>query len=189
MTICIGVIDDAGCTLATDSLGISGRVKRHGVQKIYSYLGVSFVISGDLSGRTILLKALQDEMERSDSKSVSLTNLSNLLRKAMSEREWHPDSDRGGSHPFWDVAFLLTDGSSLVLVATDLAAEFLDWPMDTIGVGNEMAEGVYHYAVSNGKDVHSAAWDAVSTTAMHASACGGDVQVKFLPRDKAILVA
>ncbi len=193
MTIAIGVIDDVGCTIVADGLGVSACVKKYDIAKIDSHLGITFAVSGVLSGKEIMREALDMEMERTAGERVSLVGLSNKLRQAVESRGWHPDSDRGGDPPHWSLSYLLTDGHSLAVVYTCMAARFVDGSlddgvMDTIGSGNEMAEGVYRRAIEAGVDIRDAARDAIRITSEYSVGCGGKSFEVFTPHDKAILV-
>ena len=113
MTICIGVLDEAGCTIVADGLGVSACVKKHDIVKIDTLLGVMFAVSGTLNGLEVMREALAAEMGRNDAGLVSLSGLSNELRQVLDSRGWHSDTDRGGGPPYWDLSYLLTDGHSL----------------------------------------------------------------------------
>ncbi len=193
MTICIGVLDNVGCTIVADGLGVSAAVKSHGIVKISSHLGITFAVSGTLNGLEIMRQALEAEMERTVGERVPLASLSNGLRQVLSDCGWHSDSDRGGSPPHWDLAYLLTDGHSLAVVYTCMAAMFSsgsldDGVMETIGSGNEMAEGAYRRAIEAGADIRDAARDAIRIASEFSVGCGGSPSEVFIPRDRAILV-
>ncbi len=188
MTIAIGVLDEVGCLMVADGLGVGSGMERHEVQKIHSHLGLTFAMSGYTTGRVILESAIEVEMGRNAGNQVSLAGLSKALRADLNAREWLTDTDRGGSPPYWDLAFLLTDGHSLAIVLTDMSAEFWDDPMACIGSGIEMATGVYHYAVQLEMDVREAARAAVVVSAKYLHHCGGKVHSVVVPRGKKILV-
>ncbi len=187
MTICIGVIDDTGCTLVADGLGTSACVEIHDIPKIHTVGGVSFAVSGVVSGIEIMTEALECELARTKDKSVSLSVLSGILRRIVGEREWHPEADRGGRPPYWDMAFLLTDGRSLALICTDLSAAFVRGSMETVGTGNEMAVGAYYQAIRSGLNMHNAARNAVQITSKYSSGCGGQMSQVKVTSDRAIL--
>ena len=186
MTICMGVLDDAGCILVADGLGVSACVEHHEIEKIDTLLGVSFALSGSLSGKRIMREAL--ELTQNAAGVISLAGLSSALRQILIARDWNPEPGRNGQPPYWDLAFLLTDGYSLVLVTTDMEAAFTIESMETVGTGNEMAEGAYHHAIHIGVDVRKAAWDAVSIAARHSHGCGGKIRESFTACNETILV-
>ncbi len=188
MTICMGVLDDAGCTLVADGLGVSACVEHHEIKKIDTHLGISFALSGSLSGKRIMREALEMELARNAAGVISLAGLSSALRQILIARDWNPEPDRGGRPPWWDLAFLLTDGCSLALVTTDMDVDFAVDSMETVGTGNEMAEGAYYHAIQIGIDVRTAAWDAVTIAARHSHGCGGLIHESFTACNEKILV-
>ena len=188
MTICIGVIDDTGCTLAADGLGTSACVEYHRIQKIQTYKGITFAIAGALTGIEVMQEAIDAVLSCDPSGVIRLPALSAALRGILGERGWTPDSDRGGRPPYWDLSFLLTDGYHLAVVNSDMTVTLVDEDMETIGVGNEVAVGAFRQALKvPGKTGHEAAWDAVLVAAEFSSGCGGQSMRTKITSDKPIL--